>query len=79
MQWAYTNCSKLLSLLSEEDRLTYDFDITKLVWKDYVTDFAMGTKLYLLNEDPANVPIARKQIKRYVVSEGSGGCVVVLL
>jgi fatty acyl-CoA reductase len=64
LQWSYTNCEHLYSLLSEDDKKTFDFDIAKLDWNEYVKVFALGTKTYLLNEDPANIPKARKQITR---------------
>jgi len=64
LKWSSANSEKLLSLLNDEDRVSYDFDITKLVWKDYISDLTLGTKTFLLNEDLANVPIARRQITR---------------
>ena len=66
LQWSYTNCDHLYSLLSEEDKVTFDFDISKLDWKKYVDVFTLGTKMYLLKEDPANIPKARKRITRYI-------------
>jgi len=64
MQWSHTNHDKLLSLMSEADKKVFNFDIRDLSWKQYINVFCMGTKQYLLNEDVANLPIARKQIKR---------------
>lgn len=63
-KWSSTNTDRLLSLMSEEDRLQFDFDMHGLNWKKYMIDFCMGTKLYLFKDDPANISIARNQIKR---------------
>ena len=46
----------------------YDFDISKLQWEKYIDSFCMGTKRYLLNEDLANLPVARRQITRWVLN-----------
>lgn len=63
-QWTYTNCDHLYSQLNEADKETFDFDIAKLNWNEYIKVFTMGTKTYLLKEDPANIPVARKRITR---------------
>ena len=63
-QWNNANSYKLLSLLSAEDQEEFDFDLRKISWNSYFIQYCLGTKRYLFNEDPANLPIARKQIKR---------------
>ncbi len=63
-QFSNTNVEKLYSLMSPEDQETFDFDIRKLDWKEFTRAFCMGTKQYLFNEDPANIPVARKQLDR---------------
>ena len=50
--------------MTEEDKETFYFDVRKLNWEQYIETFCAGTKYYLLKEDPANLPKARKQIKR---------------
>ena len=47
----------------------YDFDLRKLQWEKYVDSYCIGTKIYLLNEDLANLPVARQQITRLVLME----------
>ena len=63
-QWKADNCLSLLSLMTEEDKATFYFDVRHLNWEEYVATFCQGTKYYLLKDDPANLPKARKQIKR---------------
>ena len=70
-QWSHTNHDKLLSVMTEEDKRIFDFDIRNFDWKQYVDAFCMGTKKYLFNEDLSKLPIARRQIKRWA----SVGCV----
>ena len=64
-QWSHANHDKLLSIMSEEDKQEFDFDIRSLDWDQYIHDFCMGTKQYLFKEDLANLPVARRQIKRW--------------
>ena len=64
-QWSHTNHDRLLSLMSEEDKQEFDFDIRTLNWDQYIHDFCMGTKQYLFKEDLTNLPVARRQIKRW--------------
>ena len=50
--------------MSAEEKKTFYFDIRDLNWDTYVTNFCIGTKCYLMKEDLANLPSARKKIKR---------------
>lgn len=68
-QWSHTNHDRLLSLMSKEDKQEFDFDIRTLNWDQYIHDFCMGTKQYLFNEDLTNLPVARRQIKRWTPFE----------
>lgn len=66
MQWTHRNSDRVLSLMSEEDKGMFKFDLCTIDWEKYIKDFCMGTKLYLLNEEKANLPLARKRLRRYV-------------
>ena len=46
----------------------YDSDIRKLQWEKYIGNYCIGTKRYLLNEDLANLPVARQKISRWVLN-----------
>ncbi len=50
--------------MSQEDKSVFGFDIRQLDWEKYIKVFCMGTKWYLLNEDVANLPEARKRLRR---------------
>jgi len=51
--------------MHEQDKKEFGFDIRDLNWDQYIKDYCMGTKQYLFNEDLTNIPIARRQIKRW--------------
>lgn len=59
--------------MHEEDKKEFGFDIRDLNWDQYIKDYCMGTKQYLFNEDPTNIPIARRQIKRWAPVGTSSG------
>lgn len=50
--------------MSEEDKQQFNFDMRTLEWPKYIEYFCMGTKKYVMKEDLANLPAARRQIKR---------------
>ena len=50
--------------MKPQDRQLFNFDVTTMDWKTYVERFCMGTKIYLMKDDPNNLKQARKQIKR---------------
>ncbi len=64
IQWSNRNCDRLLSVMSAQDRNMFDFNLRNLDWEEYTNNFCMGTKRYLLKEDMANLPKARKHMKR---------------
>ena len=51
--------------MSEDDQRLFNFDPLSLKWSTYVANFCMGTKKYLLKDDPNNLSRARRQIQRY--------------
>ena len=65
-QWSHNNYYRLLSLMTEEEKATFNFDLKTIEWDKYIDHFCMGTKKYMLKEDVANLPAARRQIIRYV-------------
>uniref|UniRef100_A0A914I2E4 Fatty acyl-CoA reductase n=1 Tax=Globodera rostochiensis TaxID=31243 RepID=A0A914I2E4_GLORO len=48
--------------LSEEDKKLYCFDVRKLDWGNYLFDYLMGVKIYLLKESLDDVPKAQANI-----------------
>jgi fatty acyl-CoA reductase len=64
-QWVFRNdCLKALpQSLTEEDRQTFYTDIKMVDWDGYLKNYVLGTRHYLLKEDPATLPKARRRLK----------------
>lgn len=42
----------------------FNFDVRQLNWLDYIENYVLGIKKYLLKEDMAGVPEAKQHLKR---------------
>ena len=68
-EWSFP-CNNLFSLLdqmSPADQKTFYMDVRKVNWRNYIHDFYMGIRRYLLKEDDSNIPDARKRMKWSVI------------
>ncbi|GFG33605.1 hypothetical protein Cfor_03159 [Coptotermes formosanus] len=65
-QWVFRNenLKTLPQGLTEEDKQTFYTDIKVVDWDDYIKNFVLGTRRYLLKDDPATLPKARRRLKR---------------
>lgn len=45
---------------------TYNFDVRQLNWPEYIENYCIGTKKYVLNEDMSDIPAARQHLRKYV-------------
>ncbi|XP_065349011.1 putative fatty acyl-CoA reductase CG5065 [Cloeon dipterum] len=65
-QWDFKddNVRSTLNRMSTSDRKLFHFDIEDLDWKSYMNDFYYGMRLYILKDDPANIPDALKRYDR---------------
>lgn len=45
---------------------TFNFDVRQLHWAEYMENYCMGTKKYVLNEEMSGLPAARKHLNKYV-------------
>ncbi|KAK0396315.1 hypothetical protein QR680_001667 [Steinernema hermaphroditum] len=50
--------------LSEEDKKIFNFDIRQVNWDQYLFDYLMGIKVYLLGEKLEDLPKARSNLVR---------------
>ncbi|CAH0713004.1 unnamed protein product, partial [Brenthis ino] len=69
-EWHFrnTNFLSLQKRISEEENETFYTDVSKVVPDMYLRDYVIGTRHYVLKEDPSTLPRARKLIKiRYIV------------
>ncbi|KAM3832489.1 fatty acyl-CoA reductase 1-like [Vipera latastei] len=62
--WSYENTNTLLKELNPKDKTVFCFDVCQLTWPEYMKDYYLGTKKYLLNEDMAGLPAARQNIRK---------------
>lgn len=62
-QWDFSdhNVRALNSLLCEEDRAIFPFDLGELKWEPYLRNYMAGIRLHLLKEQPDNLSAARKK------------------
>lgn len=66
-EWRFIseNQIKLLDAMSTEDRKTFYFDVRTIDWSTYMEIYALGTRRFILKDDPSTLPAARKHLNRY--------------
>ncbi|XP_019332671.1 fatty acyl-CoA reductase 1 isoform X1 [Alligator mississippiensis] len=62
--WSTDNMTLLMNQLSPEDKKTFNFDVRQLHWAEYMENYCMGTKKYVLNEEMSGLPAARKHLNK---------------
>ncbi|XP_076312926.1 putative fatty acyl-CoA reductase CG5065 isoform X1 [Tachypleus tridentatus] len=71
-EWTFhsSNVQTLYKQLVGKDRETFDFSIKSLDWPKYFEDYVLGSRKFLLKEDPSTLPAARRNLKRlYLYSQ----------
>ncbi|XP_063642897.1 fatty acyl-CoA reductase 2 isoform X6 [Pan troglodytes] len=63
-EWSTYNTEMLMSELSPEDQRVFNFDVRQLNWLEYIENYVLGVKKYLLKEDMAGIPEAKQRLKR---------------
>ncbi|XP_060269230.1 fatty acyl-CoA reductase 2 isoform X2 [Ovis aries] len=63
-EWSTYNTEMLMSALSPEDQRVFNFDVRQLNWLEYIENYVLGVKKYLLKEDMAGIPEAKQHLKR---------------
>ncbi|XP_029951482.1 fatty acyl-CoA reductase 1-like isoform X2 [Salarias fasciatus] len=62
--WSTENMSMLQNHMSPEDKKVFNFDVRQLHWAEYMEDYCLGTKKYVLNEELSGLPAARKHLNK---------------
>uniref|UniRef100_U3IBS5 Fatty acyl-CoA reductase n=3 Tax=Anas TaxID=8835 RepID=U3IBS5_ANAPP len=62
--WNTENMTMLMNQLTPEDKKTFNFDVRQLHWAEYMENYCMGTKKYVLNEEMSGLPAARKHLNK---------------
>ncbi|XP_076471448.1 fatty acyl-CoA reductase 1-like [Babylonia areolata] len=65
-QWNFRNDNifMLLNRLSSEDRKTFPFDPRSINWSEYMENYCLGAKRFILKEEISELPKARLQLQR---------------
>ncbi|KAK3102487.1 hypothetical protein FSP39_011713 [Pinctada imbricata] len=65
-EWEFSNDNMymLLNKMSSEDRKTFNFDPKCIHWPTYMEQYCLGTKKFVLREELAELPKARKTVQR---------------
>ncbi|XP_077517052.1 fatty acyl-CoA reductase 1-like isoform X2 [Amblyomma americanum] len=65
-EWTFgvDNLRLLMARLEGPDRETFDFDIRSIDWVDYMEQYILGVRRYVLKEDPSTIPAARRNLNR---------------
>ncbi|XP_076852257.1 fatty acyl-CoA reductase 1-like [Brachyhypopomus gauderio] len=62
--WNTDNVTMLMNQMAAEDRRVFNFDVRQLHWAEYMENYCMGTKKYVLNEELSGLPAARKHLTK---------------
>ncbi|XP_063107936.1 fatty acyl-CoA reductase 1 isoform X1 [Cavia porcellus] len=62
--WNTDNVTMLMNQLNPEDKKTFNIDVRQLHWAEYIENYCMGTKKYVLNEEMSGLPAARKHLNK---------------
>ncbi|XP_059832165.1 fatty acyl-CoA reductase 1 isoform X4 [Hypanus sabinus] len=60
--WNTDNINMLMSQMSLDDKKVFNCDVRQLHWAEYMENYCMGTKKYVLNEELSGLPAARKHL-----------------
>jgi len=58
------NTIRLSDQLSAIDRSTFYFDVREINWPEYITNYVLGTRRFILKDDYSTLPIAKRNLKR---------------
>ncbi|CAA9996662.1 unnamed protein product [Nesidiocoris tenuis] len=58
------NVLELYRRLSPQDKQTFCFDINGIDWQEYIETYVMGTRRYILKEDPSSLPESRTNLRK---------------
>ncbi|XP_057366398.1 putative fatty acyl-CoA reductase CG5065 [Daphnia carinata] len=65
-EWRFIseNPIHLLEKMSPEDRRIFYFDVRTIDWASYLETYALGTRRFILKDDPSTLPAARRHLTR---------------
>lgn len=65
-EWRFLNDNMmdLITKMHPEDRENFDFNVSKIEWRSYLESYVLGTRKYILKEDPKTLDVAKKRLQR---------------
>ncbi|XP_062856189.1 fatty acyl-CoA reductase 1 isoform X1 [Trichomycterus rosablanca] len=63
-EWNTDNVAMLMNQMGAEDKKMFNFDVRQLHWAEYMENYCMGMKQYVLNEELSGLPAARKHLNK---------------
>nr|XP_018903111.1 PREDICTED: putative fatty acyl-CoA reductase CG5065 [Bemisia tabaci] len=65
-EWKFSNenVQQLWSILDQEDKEHFDFDVAPLQWRKYIDIYVRGTQRFLLKEDVKDQPEAKRHLRK---------------
>uniref|UniRef100_A0A8D2JJ18 Fatty acyl-CoA reductase n=1 Tax=Varanus komodoensis TaxID=61221 RepID=A0A8D2JJ18_VARKO len=63
-EWTADNMNMLMNQLSPKDKKLYFFDVRQLHWSEYIDNYCVGTKKYLLKEDMSGIPATKQYLRK---------------
>jgi fatty acyl-CoA reductase len=58
------NVTQLMAHLHPLDRKMFNFDVLEIDWKPYLGQYVLGTRRFILKEDPSTFPAARSHLRK---------------
>ncbi|XP_047097438.1 putative fatty acyl-CoA reductase CG5065 isoform X1 [Schistocerca piceifrons] len=81
-EWRFSceNVRQLLGKLRGADATNFAFDVSAVDWRHYFEQYVLGTRRFILKEDPSTFPTARSHLRRmYWVHRATQVALFVLL
>ena len=65
-EWDFddTNTQKLFEILHPDDKKEFNFDVRTIDWPEYVHNYCLGIRQFLLNVDPTDLDQGRAHLQR---------------
>ncbi|XP_015793649.1 putative fatty acyl-CoA reductase CG5065 [Tetranychus urticae] len=71
-EWTFKNenFKQLMQSLNQKDFEKFSIDVQSINWCDYIENYVLGVRKYLLKEEPRTLPKARANLKRlYLITQ----------
>jgi len=60
--WENGNAKALAESMDETDRETFNFNLESLDWYDFIHHYVLGTRKFVLKQDPSTIPACRRKL-----------------